>query len=638
MGEEFRSDDADITLSHANSNWDFSGWATRNDILCSDGRTIRRDAFAAQNGETVPIVYNHQHGTMSNVLGHGLLENRKEGVYFYGSLNDTDAGKDAKKAIQHGDITALSIYANQLKQKGGDVVHGVIREVSLVLAGANPGAFIDTVLTHSADGGVDDGATIYTGLDLDYVRHSDEDSREEDDMSYYDNNLYHSEEEEDKGTQTPAGKQGNKDAEKLSKETIMSIVETMNEKQKTALYALIGAAVEAGKEEKSEGGTDMKHNVFDTDEQNSAAYLSHADEADIISRAKSSSVGSLKAALNEYVEENSLAHSIDDIENLFPEYHDTNAGEPSTITRDYTWVDAVMNGVRKSPYARVRTRWVDARKSDFRGKGYQKGKEKALIGNVAVLKRTTDPQTVYVKDSIERDDIIDITDFDVVAYQYKLMRMALNEELALAMLVGDGRDAGEEAKIYEDHIRPIWKDDEMYTIHKDVDFAAAKKEIQGTNTSANFGENYIYAEAIIAATLEAREQYKGSGSLTFYCTPHTLNIMLLARDLNGRRIYNSKSDLVAALNVKDIETVEQFDGLTRTTSDSKTKKLLGIFVNLNDYQLGCAKGGEITKFQDFDIDFNKEKFLLETRVSGALTEIYSAIALEEDVTTATAEG
>ena len=297
-----------------------------------------------------------------------------------------------------------------------------------------------------------------------------------------------------------------------------------------------------------------------------------------------------------------------------------------------------MNGVRKSPYARVRTRWVDARKTDFRGKGYQKGKEKALIGNVAVLKRTTDPQTVYVKDSIERDDIIDITDFDVVAYQYKLMRMALNEELALAMLVGDGRDAGEDAKIYEDHIRPIWKDDEMYTIHKDVDFAAAKKEIQGTNTSANFGENYIYAEAIIAATLEAREQYKGSGSLTFYCTPHTLNIMLLARDLNGRRIYNSKSDLVASLNVKDIETVEQFDGLTRTTSDSKTKKLLGIFVNLNDYQLGCAKGGEITKFQDFDIDFNKEKFLLETRVSGALTEIYSAIALEEDVTTASAEG
>ena len=607
--------------------YDFSGWATRNNLRCSDGRTIMRDAFKDCDGLTVPLVWNHKHGEAINVLGHALLENRDEGVYTYGVFNDTDEGRHAKELVKHGDITALSIYANQLKEKSGNVLHGAIREVSLVLAGANPGAFIDSVMQHGEE--CEGEAIIYTGEDIE-LSHSDEQSSESDDS------LSHA---DDKKEESKVAEAENKEDNKDEK-TVQDVIDSMNEEQKTVMYALIGQALEGedgGDEEEiehSEGGNDtMKHNVFDNDAQEQSNVLTHSDQEAILSLAKSNSVGSLRDAMEMYVEDNAhLAHGIDDIESLFPEYKDVYPGAPEFIQRDQGWVTKVMAGVHKSPISRIRTRQADITGSDLRAFGYgEKGKYKQQPGNIKLLKRTTDPQTVYRKDSLHRDDIIDITDFDVVEYQYQVMKQNLNEELAMAIMIGDGREDGDEMKIDETHIRPIWTDDELYTIHADVDIASAKTELQGSNTSANFGENYIYAEAIITAALYAREKYKGSGNLEFYCTPHLLNVMLLARDLNGRRIYSSKADLEAALNVSSIQTAEQFEGKTRTTSDSKKKKLLGLFVNLSDYQVGSTKGGEITRFNQFDIDFNQEKYLIETRLSGALTRVKSAIALEEPI-------
>lgn len=379
----------------------------------------------------------------------------------------------------------------------------------------------------------------------------------------------------------------------------------------------------------------MKHNVFDNDQRDDATVIAHADQATIINLARSSSVGSLRTAMEIYADQNpdsALAHGIENIDTLFPEYKDVRPGAPELITDDQSWVDKVLKKVHKSPISRIRTRQADIRKADdLRAKGYKKGTFKGEVGNFKVVHRTTDPQTIYVRSKLDRDDIIDITDFDVVQYLYGIDRMNIREELAAAVLIGDGREVGDEGKIAEDHIRPIWTDDELYTIHTDVDIATMKTTLQGTNTSANFGENYIYAEAIIQAVLYAREKYKGSGTPDFYCTPHLVNVMLLARDLNGRRIYDKVSDLAAALNVGEIITIEQFEGKTRTTSDSKTKKLLGLMVNLADYSLGATKGGELTHFTDFDIDFNQEKSMLETRCSGANTRILSAIALEETV-------
>lgn len=378
----------------------------------------------------------------------------------------------------------------------------------------------------------------------------------------------------------------------------------------------------------------MKHNVFDQDEIMQDSVLSHSDEMNIISLAKQSNVGSLKQAMSIYAEENDvLAHGVfEEPDQLFPEYELLTKGEPDTLERDQSWISAVISKIHKSPISRIRTRQADARIAELRAKGYQKkGNYKQEMANIKLIGRTTDPQTIYIKDDMHRDDIIDITDFDVVAYQWKMMRHILDEELAMAALVGDGREEGDPDKIHEDHIRSIWHDDELYTIHQDVDIAAAKAELQGTDTSKNFGDNYIYAEAIITASLYSREKYKGSGTPDLYCTPHLLNVMLLARDLNGRRIYDSKSDLAAALNVGNIYTVEQFEGLKRTATDSKERKLLGLFVNLADYQFGSTKGGEITKFEDFDMDFNRYKYMLETRLSGSLTKLYSAIALEEPV-------
>ena len=596
--------------------FDFSGWATRANIKCSDGRTIMKNAFAHMDGKIVPLVWMHQHSDPNEVLGHALLENRDEGVYTYCTFNDTESGQTAKQLVLHGDVIALSIYANKLKQQMNNVLHGDIREVSLVLAGANPGAFIDSIICHGEES--DEEAIIYTGENI---------------------SLYHSDDGEEKEKEKEKEKEGDDKMSNNSEKTVKDVVDSMTEEQKTVMYALIGQAMEengvSGDVEHSEGGYDsMKHNVFDQDEMEVGAVLTHADQQAIIELAKQSSVGSLKTAMNIYAEENSLAHGVfEDYEQLFPEYELLKKGEPETLERDQSWIAEVMRKIHKSPISRIRTRQADARIAELRAHGYQnKGDEKTKTAQIKLLSRTTDPQTIYIKDDMHRDDIVDVTDFDVVAYQWKMMRHVLDEELALAALVGDGRDDGDPDKIHETHVRSIWHDEELYTIHTDVDIEAARTELQGSNTSVNFGENYIYAEAIITAALYSREKYKGTGTPDLYCAPHLLNVMLLARDLNGRRIYDSKADLAAALNVGAIHTVEQFEGLTRTTEAGDTKKLLGLFVNLADYQFGATKGGEITRFEDFDMDFNKYKYMLETRLSGSLTKVYSAIALEEPIT------
>ncbi len=618
--------------------YDFSGWATRNDLQCADGRIIRKNAFKQQDGETVSLVWNHQHNSQDNVLGHALLENREEGVYAYCTFNDTESGQTAKKLVQHGDVSSLSICANQLKQMGHDVVHGIIRELSLVLAGANPGAYIDTVMSHGVE--VEDAMIINYNENI-MLYHSADDP-----------------EKEKKGEPQEAKKEEKKkdpDPKGSEDETIGDVMKTLTEKQQNVVYAMIAAALEENpeqdddddeKDDKNKGGNKtMKHNVFDQGTVQENTFLSHADQVDIINLAKSNSVGSLRTALNIYLEQNRetlehsgmdvddvLVHGIADIEALFPEFRDVRPGAPERITRDQGWVTSVMSKAYKTPFSRIRTRQMDARSDELRARGYKKGNKKEDRGNMTLYNRTTDPQTIFVKDKLNRDDIVDITDFEVADYIYQDMREKLNEEIAIAIMVSDGRLPGAEGKIDETHIRPIWGDDEFFTMHVDVDIAGAKKELQGTNTGANFSENYIYAEAIIRAALYSREKYKGTGQPDFYCTPHLVNIMLLARDMNGRRIYDTVADLAKALNVGEIHTAEQFDGLTRETSDKKSKELLGIFVNMADYTIGSTKGGEITKFNQFDIDFNQEKYLLETRLSGALTRYRCAIALEMDVT------
>lgn len=609
--------------------YDFSGWATRNDLQCSDGRTIRRDAFKAQDGQSVPLVYGHQHNDVNAVLGHALLENRDEGVYAYCTFNDTESGQAAKKLVQHGDVSSLSIYANKLKQVGGDVIHGVIRELSLVLAGANPGAYIDTVMAHSEDGTDETIESLQACWNENIM-------------------LYHSEE---KASEDPSKGDETKMADNEEK-TVQEVFDEMTDEQKTVVYAMIGMALEengAEEDDNSEGGNDdMKHNVFDNDLRNQGEVLTHSDQMDIVNFAKTQ-VGSFQKALEIFAEDNDLQHDAvsggfvqegdGNIYNLFPEYKEVRPGAPELITNDQGWVSVVMSKVHKSPISRIRTSQVDIRNIDaLRAKGYVKGKQKSQVGNFKLVRRTTDPQTIYVKNALHRDDIIDITDFDYVQYLYNIDRMMLNEELATAIMLGDGRDEGDEAKIAPDKIRPIWTDDELYTLHVDLDIDAAKKELQGTNTGVSFGENYIYAEALINTVLYAREKYKGTGTPDFFLTPHMLNVMLLARDMNGRRIYSSKAELASALNVGNIYTAEQFEGKTRTTKENDQKKLLGIITNLSDYSLGATKGGEVTHFTQFDIDFNQEKSLLETRCSGALTRVYSAIAIEEPVASELAAG
>lgn len=604
-------------------NYDFCGYATRNNIRCADGRTIMRDAFKGNDGETVPIVWNHQHNDPSNVLGHGLLENRPDGVFIYGKFNDTENGQNAKIMVDHGDIKGLSIYANHLKQNGGNVMHGEIREVSLVLAGANPGAYIQSVIKHGDTEASDDEAYIYMGENI-ALSHSDE-QKEENEMA-----------------------ENNTNMQETNDETIADVFETLSEKQKTAVYAMVGMALEESggdaDDDFDEEDYTMKHNLFDSYEPEEA-YLSHSDEMDIIKMAKNGNVGTFQNALELFAQENdTLSHGADETDllfpdSLFPEYKDVRPGAPELLTTDQGWITKVLNKVHKSPISRIRTRQADIRDiTEMRAKGYKKGTKKTEVGNLKLVGRTTDPTTIYVKSKLDRDDIVDITDFDVVGYLYGIDRQNLNEELATAIMLGDGREDGDDGKIDETKIRPVWTDDDLYTIHADVDLAKMKAELQGTNTSANFGENYIYAESVIQTLLYAREKYKGSGTPDFYCTPHLLNVMLLARDLNGRRIYDNVNELKAALNVGEIITAEQFEGKIRTTKDGKSKKLLGIMYNLADYSLGATKGGEISHFTDFDIDFNQQKSLLETRCSGANTRVLSAIALEQDVTSASTGG
>lgn len=625
--------------------FDFSGLATKNDILCADGRTIRNGAFNDCDGKKVPLVWNHQHGDVRHVLGHALLKVVPEGVRAFCKFNKTVNGQDAKEMIKNKDIESLSIWANNLDQdRMGNVKHGIIREVSLVLSGANPGALIDNIMAH--DGSDDEQAYIFCDQPLELFHSDDSDESEGKEEEPMENQevLQHSdedvkkeeekkeeskEESKDKSEKKEESKEESKDKSEKKEKTVEDVIKTMDEDQKKALCVLVGMAAEQATGEEKKEEKEMKHNVFEGTESQDTV-LSHAAQAEIIGLAKSTSVGSLRDAMAIYAEQNAdtLAHGIDDIETLFPEFKDVRPGAPELITRDQTWVSGVISGVHKSPISRIRTRQASAKIAELKAKGYKKGEQKKLMANINLISRTTDPQTVYIKDQLDRDDIIDITDFDVVDYQYRVMRMTLEETMAMAIMVGDQREDTDPDKIKEDKIRPIWKDEELYCIHRDVDIEGQKKKLQGSNTNLYFSDNYIYAEAIIEAALYAREQYKGSGNVAFYCTPHLVNVMLLARDRNGRRIYETIADLTAALNVSKIETAEQFEGLTRTTEDGETKELLGLFVNLKDYQLGSTKGGEITRFQQFDIDFNKEKLLLETRASGALTRIQSAIALE----------
>ena len=620
--------------------YDFAGWATKADMRCSDGRLIAKDAFAHQDGAKVPIVWNHNHATPDSVLGYGILHSKDGSMCVECFFNDTENGKNARKLVLHGDINALSIYANQLKEQAKTVLHGMIREVSLVYAGANPGAFIDSVVVH-ADGTttVDrEQGILYTGEEIELfaeIEHADDDT-------------------EKKGEEKDAPEKTKDD-----KETVQDILNTLTEKQKDAVAYIIdtivnsddGAAEESDKDsdvkhnsEMEEEENEMKRNVFDQETENKDAFLTHADGEKIIEMAKAYGGGSLKAAMEAYVTENKkdeLAHAaaanITNISQLFPEYKDVKPGAPELLTTDQGWIGKVLTRVHKSPISRIRTRQADVRDiSARRAKGYTKGSQKTDAGAITLLSRTTDPVTVYIRSKLDRDDIVDITDFDVVQYMYGLDRMNLNEELARQITIGDGR-SGDNA-IDPTKIRPIWLDDDLYCIHKTVDISAMRTELTGTNSTANFGENYVYAEAVIQSLLYAREKWKGSGNPDFLCTPHLVNVMLLARDLNGRRIYDNVNELKAALNVNEIITAEQFAGKTRTATVNQTEKtfeLLGLMVNFADYSLGATKGGEITHFTDFDINFNQEVSLLETRSSGALTRPFSAIALEKDVTVVT---
>lgn len=568
--------------------YDFSGWATRNNIRCSDGRTILKDAFKHNDGQTVPLVWNHDHNDPLNVLGHALLENRDEGVYAYCTFNDTDAGRNAKALVEHGDVTALSIYANQLKQQGPNVLHGAIREVSLVLAGANPGAFIDSIIRHGEES--DEEAIIYTGENL-VLEHSQN-------AIVNDKNL-----DEVKDNFTPPS--GNKE------KTVQDVFDTLNEEQKTVVYALIGQALDESNQNENnekEGNDNMKHNVFDQDQKEKENVLTHADMETIISEGKR--YGSLKDSF--------LAHTaqygIDHIDYLFPDAKNV-TNQPDFIKRDDSYVQKVLRGVHHTPFSRIKSTHANITADEARAKGYIKGhlkKEEVFT----LLKRTTTPTTIYKKQKMDRDDIIDITDFDVVAYIKAEMRMMLDEEIARAILVGDGRSTSSDDKIPETNIRPIAKDEDLYTIKAPV--AVAKDATEDA-----------IAKAFIRTVIKTRKEYKGSGSPTLFTTEDMLTNCLLLEDNNGRIIYDSVDKLATTLRVKEIVPVEVMEGVTRTAG-AKNLPLMAILVNLNDYYVGADKGGAINMFDDFDIDYNQEKYLIETRISGALVKPYSAIAFELD--------
>lgn len=557
--------------------YDFSGWATRANLKCSDGRTIMRDAFKQNDGQKVPLVWNHQHDDPNEVLGHALLENREDGVYAYCSLNDTEAGKTAKRLIQHGDISALSIYANQLKQNMSNVVHGNIREVSLVLAGANPGASIQSVIQHGAT--IEDEAMIYTGEELS-IMHSDDPKPP---------------------VEKPEKPEKNTDE---NGETIGDIFNTLDEKQKEVVYALIGEALENNN---SEGGDNtMKHNVFDqSEEQNSENVLSHSEMQTIIEDGKR--FGSLKESFLQHAEE----YGIENIEYLFPEAKSLNT-PPDFIKREMGWVQTVMSGVHHTPFSRIKSMFADITADEARARGYMKGKLKKeeVFG---LLKRTTTPTTIYKKQKLDRDDVIDITDFDVVAWLKSEMRMMLEEEMARAILIGDGRLPSSDDKINEQNIRPIWKDEELYTI---------RGIVKGDDS-----DKAALATEFIDQSVRSMTDYRGSGSPTAYMTAEMLTECLLLKDTNGKRIYSNENEVATAMRVSKIVTVPVMNNQTRKEG-SDTYTLQAIIVNLNDYNVGADKGGAINMFDDFDIDYNQQKYLIETRCSGALTKPFSAIVLE----------
>ena len=576
------------------SKYDFSGWATKNNLRCSDGRTIMKDAFKHNDGQTVPLVWNHQHNDPLNILGHALLENREEGVYAYCKFNDTEAGRNAKMLVEHGDVTALSIYANKLKQKGGNVEHGVIREVSLVLAGANPGAFIDSIIRHGESS--DEEGVIYTGENLE---------------------LYHAEENQN---ENEGKKEEAKEVDNKKERTVQDVFDTLTEEQKNVVYALIGQALEDNGVEHSnfdyEGDDEMKHNVFENDNYDNNDVLTHADMEQILRDAKR--IGSLREAVLQHADEHGdaiydtygIKPNDDDegISMLFPEYRNMN-NVPEFIKRDTGWVAQVMGAVHHTPFSRIKSMFADIREDEARALGYMKGdlkKEEVF----SLLKRTTDPQTIYKKQKLHRDDIIDITSFDVVAWIKAEMRMMLEEEIARAILIGDGRLADDDNKIQQQHIRSIANEDPLFAIHKDLVVAEGEERAKG----------------FIKTVIRARKDYKGSGEPTLFLAEDMLVEMLLLEDKNGRLIYESEAGLARALRVKNIVTVPVMEGAKNL---AKTKNILGIVVNLKDYNVGADKGGAVAMFEDFDIDYNAQKYLIETRCSGALVKPFSAIVIEE---------
>lgn len=550
--------------------YDFSGWATKNNLLCSDGRTILKDAFKHNDGQTVPLVWNHQHNEPNNVLGHALLENRDEGVYAYCTFNDTESGQEAKKLVQHKDVCALSIYANQLKQQGMNVIHGAIREVSLVLAGANPGAFIDSVIAHGEES--NEEAVIFTGEDI-VIEHADN------------------------KCETEESKMDNEEKKPDGEKTVGEVFETFTDEQKNVVYAMIGQALEdAGvSDEENEEENDMKHNVFDNDQKNENV-LSHDAMNTIIADGKR--FGSLKESFIQHAAE----YGIENIDWLFPEAKNLN-NPPAFIDRQPNgWVKIVMSGVHHTPFSRVKSMFADITADEARARGYVKGNLK-MEEVIKLLKRTTDPTTVYKKQKLDRDDVIDITDFDVVSWLKAEMRTMLDEELARAYVFGDNRSAVSADKIDETRIRPIISDADLFTIKKTV----------------TPGENETLGHAIIRTVVKAQDEYRGSGDLTFFTKAGTVSDMLLLEDTQGHRLYKDINELALACGVNRIVKVP--DSIVPTGYH-------GVIVDLNDYNVGADKGGSINMFDDFDIDYNQQKYLIETRCSGALTKPYSAIALK----------
>lgn len=576
--------------------FDFGGWATKNDLKCSDGRTIRRDAFKHHDGCTVPLVWNHQHDDPKNVLGHALLRNRKDGVYTYCTFNDTESGKNAKMLVEHGDVVSLSIFANQLKQNGADVLHGMIREVSLVLAGANPGAFIDSVAIAHSDG-AEEEAIIWTGEGI---------------------SLFHDGITEEPEEEEPVAKTDEK--------TIQEVIDTMDDDQKNVMYYLVdqarkdgGAEVDDEDNEETEEDTKVKHNAFDR-ETKTENVLSHSDMQAIFKEAKR--CGSLREAFLAHADNMELAHSTNTETSsgeqtygvigadnwLFPEAHLMNNGAPEFIKRKMEWVSVVMHGVHHTPFSRIKSLFADITADDARARGYLKGNMKKEEF-FTLLKRTTTPTTIYKKQKMDRDDVTDITDFDVVAWLKSEMRMMLDEEIARAILVGDGRLSSSDDKINEMNIRPIWTDEDLYTIKTKVSVAAGATDNEK-------------CKALIKGIVKSRKEYRGSGEPTMFTTEDVLTDLLLMEDNNGRFIYDTIDKLKSVLRVKNIVTVPVMEGLSNDNGELKA-----LIVNLKDYNVGADKGGAVNMFDDFDIDYNQQKYLIETRCSGALIKPYSAIAV-----------